>query len=53
MEIRYHKRTFPSITNSRQQRMIDNKNNLEGVEIHILILNISATVYRSLIVKQQ
>ncbi|EJX86888.1 hypothetical protein HMPREF1366_03313 [Enterococcus faecium ERV26] len=29
--------------------MIDNKNNLEGVEIHILILNISAAVYRSLI----
>lgn len=30
----------------------ENKNNLEGVEIHILILNISAAVYRSLIVKQ-
>nr|DAF64223.1 MAG TPA: hypothetical protein [Siphoviridae sp. ctKgQ2]DAL89555.1 MAG TPA: hypothetical protein [Caudoviricetes sp.] len=29
--------------------MIDNKNNLEGVEIHILILNISVAVYRSLI----
>lgn len=49
MIIRYHELTFPSMTNNRQQRMIDNKNNLEGVEIHILILNISAAVYRSLI----
>ncbi len=40
------------MTNNRQQRMIDNKNNLEGVKIHILILNISVAVYRSLIVKQ-
>lgn len=37
------------ICSGRQQRMIDNKNNLEGVEIHILILNISVAVYRSLI----
>lgn len=37
------------ICSGRQQRMIDNKNNLEGVKIHILILNISAAVYQSLI----
>ncbi|MCB8505788.1 hypothetical protein KMA67_08690, partial [Enterococcus durans] len=49
MVIKYHELTFPSIINNRQQQMIDNKNNLEGVEIHILILNISAAVYRSLI----
>ncbi len=52
MAIIYHEPTFPSMINNRQQRMIDNKNNLEGVEIHILILNISAAVYRSLIVEQ-
>lgn len=40
------------ICSGRQQRLIDNKNNLEGVKIHILIINISAAVYRSLIVKQ-
>lgn len=52
MVIKYHELKFPSIINNRQQQMIDNKNNLEGVKIHILILNISVAVYRSLIVKQ-
>ena len=49
MVIKYHELTFPSIINNRQQQMIDNKNNLEGVEIHILILNISAAVHQSII----